>query len=143
LQIIDFYRILIDSMKIKQTIMALSLLIGLGLIFVSPTVSAINCGDIPGGTSILECTKPAGCVGVECSGIWGILLLVINILSVGVGVTAVGGILYGSVMYTTAGGSVDQVKKARTIILNTIIGLAAFALMFSLLNYLIPGGLFS
>lgn len=77
------------------------------------------------------------------SGIWGILLLVINILTAGIGIVAVGGIIYGSVLYASAGGSPEQVKKAKTIIINIVIGLLAFALMYSFLNFIIPGGLFS
>jgi hypothetical protein len=77
------------------------------------------------------------------SGVWGVLLLAINILTAGVGVAAVGGIVYGSLLYTSAGGSPEQVKKAVGIITNVVIGVIAYALMFSGLNFLIPGGLFN
>jgi hypothetical protein len=79
---------------------------------------------------------------VDQTGLWGLLLLAINILTAGVGVAAVGGIVYGSILYTTAGGSPEGVKKAREIITNVIIGIVAYALMYSLLNFIIPGGLF-
>jgi len=154
-------------MKIKQTILALTLLIGIYGLFIVPIASAATCGGIT--TSILSCDVQNGSgvcpdgsiktkaeidsnvkctdgshprVAIEDTGIWGILLLTINILSVGVGVTALGGVVYGSILYTTAGGSPDQVKKARTIIGNVIVGILAYALMFSFLNYIIPGGLF-
>jgi hypothetical protein len=80
---------------------------------------------------------------VSDTGVWGILLLIINILTAGVGIAAIGGIIYGAVMYTTAGGSPEQVKKAMGIITNVVIGVVAYALMFSGLNFLIPGGLFN
>lgn len=80
--------------------------------------------------------------GVESSGVWGLLLMVINILTAGVGIAAVAGIVYGSILYTSAGGSPEQVKKAMGIISNVIIGIVAYALMYALLNFLIPGGLF-
>ncbi len=80
--------------------------------------------------------------GVESTGLWGILLLVINILTAGIGILAVAGIVYGSILYTSAGGSADQVKKARTAITNVVIGIVAYALMYTLLNFIIPGGLF-
>jgi hypothetical protein len=70
-------------------------------------------------------------------------LLAINILTAGVGVAAVGGIVYGAVLYTSAGGSQEQVKKAVGIITNVVIGVVAYALMFSVLNFIIPGGLFN
>lgn len=80
--------------------------------------------------------------GVENSGIWAILLLVINILTAGIGVVAVGGIVYASIIYTTAGGDANQTKKAMTIIADIVIGVVAYALMYSVLNFLVPGGLF-
>ncbi|HEY8992708.1 MAG TPA: hypothetical protein VIM37_02550 [Candidatus Microsaccharimonas sp.] len=76
------------------------------------------------------------------TGIWGVLLFAINILTAGVGVAAVGGIVYGAVLYTSAGGSPEQVKKAMGIITNVVIGVVAYALMYSALNFIIPGGLF-
>lgn len=80
---------------------------------------------------------------VTSSGIWGVLLLILNIMTTGVGVLAVAGIVYGSVLYASAGDSAEQVKKAKGIILNVIIGLIAFGLMYALLNFLIPGGIFT
>ncbi|MDB5179834.1 MAG: hypothetical protein JWN12_466 [Candidatus Saccharibacteria bacterium] len=80
---------------------------------------------------------------VTDTGVWGILLLAINILTAGVGIAAIGGIVYGAILYTSAGGSPEQVKKAMGIITNVVIGVIAYALMFSGLNFLIPGGLFN
>lgn len=80
---------------------------------------------------------------VSDNGVWGVLLLVINILTGGIAIAAVGGIVYGSILYTTAGGSPEQVKKAMGIITNVVIGVVAYALMFSGLNFLIPGGIFN
>ena len=66
----------------------------------------------------------------------------INILSAGIGVVAVGGVVYGSILYTTAGGDVAKVKKAKETIMNVAVGLVMYALLWSFLNYIIPGGLF-
>lgn len=79
---------------------------------------------------------------VESSGVWGLLLFAINILTAGIGVLAVAGIVYGSILYTSAGGNPEQTKKAMGIISNVVIGIVAYALMYALLNFLIPGGLF-
>lgn len=81
--------------------------------------------------------------GVDSSGIWGILLLVINILTAGIGIVAVAGIVYASILYTSAGGSAEQTKKAMTIIADIVIGVLAYALMYAVLNFLVPGGLFN
>jgi amino acid transporter len=98
-----------------------------------------KCGNVQ--TSIINCSQN-GSSGVSNSGIWGILLLVINILSVGVGVLAVGGIVYGAILYGTAADSSEQTKKAKEIIRNVVIGILLYVFMYAFLNYLIPGGVF-
>ena len=126
-------------MKIKQTLLAIVLSISLVGIMVAPTVLA-DCGGTK--TSIVNCNQGGGTT-VESTGIWGLLILVINILSAGVVIAAIGGVVYGSIMYTTSGGSVEQTKKARAIIANTIVGIVLFLAMSAFLNYIIPGGMFS
>lgn len=79
---------------------------------------------------------------VQDSGIWGLLLMVINIMTAGVGILAIAGVVWGSIQYTSAGGSAEQIKKAKDTITNVVIGIVAYALMYALLNFLIPGGLF-
>ena len=81
--------------------------------------------------------------GVENSGVWGLLLIVINILTTGIGIAAVAGIVYGSILYSAAGDSADKVTKARAVIRNVVIGIVAYALMYAALNFIIPGGLFT
>lgn len=132
-------------MKIKQTLKTLlvgaSLLIG-GLAVTAPTTFAETCGGVQ--TAIISCSQPGGKGStVQNTGVWGILLLTINILTAGVGIAAVGGIVYGAILYTSAGGSPEQVKKAMGIITNVVIGVVAYAFMYALLNFLIPGGIFN
>lgn len=106
------------------------------------TGAATTCNNgCPVDTAIVSC-KSVTVAGKTDNGIWSLLLTAINILSAGVGVAAIGGIVYGSILYTSAGGSADQTKKAIEVIRNVIIGLIAYALMFAVLNFIIPGGLF-
>lgn len=93
-----------------------------------------SCGGVD--TSVLSCDDNA-------NGVWSLLVLAINILTAGVFIAAIGGIVYGAILYTTAGGNQEQVKKARTLILNVVIGMVAFAMMFAALQWLVPGGLFN
>jgi hypothetical protein len=143
----------IDSMKIKQTIISLILLFGMSSLIIAPVASAATCGGVTlksgqsccGGavTSVISCSQGGGKTSdPTATGIWGILSLALNILTAAVGVAAVGGVVYGSIMYTTAEGNLDQVKKARMIIANTAIGIVVYALTYALLNFVIPGGLF-
>lgn len=99
------------------------------------------CGSVQ--TSIIQCDQTGTGTDIRNSGIWGILLLVINILTAGVGVAAVAGIIYASILYTSSGGEIDKTKKAMTIISDIVIGVVAYALMYAALNFLVPGGLFT
>jgi hypothetical protein len=126
-------------MKIKQTLIALALLIGVGVLLFTPIVSAETCNQGQPNeyeTSIIPCSTDGQ------GGVLGILLLIIDILTAGIGIAAVGGIIYGAILYTTASGSMEQTKQAKTIIFNVVIGLVAYALMYSFMNYIIPGGIF-
>lgn len=105
------------------------------------TSSSKCCGGV--ATSIIGCTQTGSKSDVQQTGLWGVLLIAINILSAGVGVLAVAGIVYGAIMYTSAGGSAEQTKKAIGIITNVVIGVVAYALMYAVLNFLVPGGLFN
>ena len=132
-------------MKIKQTLITTALLIGIGVLFMSPIVSAETCTDGKGHTfttSVLPCGGTNDGT-VEGFGVWGLLILVINILSAGIAIAAIGGVVYGSIMYTTSGGSVEQTKKARAIIANTVVGIVLYLAMWAFLNYLVPGGIFT
>jgi len=153
-------------MKIKQTLkgsIALTVVaLGLVLVTLPIPVSAISCGGIP--TSIVSCGETGGgtckdgtvvkknqpCADkstpvaiLASTGVWGILVLAIKIMTAGVGVLAVAGIVYGSILYTSAGDSSEKVSKAREVIRNVVIGILAYALMYAVLNFIIPGGLFA
>lgn len=131
-------------MRIKQTVK--QIVAGAVLVFgilavISPLAvsAASTCGGID--TAIIAC-KEDGSGDIEQSGVWGILLLAINILTAGVGVVAVAGIVYASILYSASGGDAANVKKAMTIISDIVIGVIAYALMYAVLNFLVPGGLF-
>jgi len=131
-------------MNIKQKLLqfgfAALLVLGVSSIFVSPAYA--DCGGIP--TSIVNCTQSGGQNStIDQSGLWGVLLLAINILTGLIALAAVGGVVYGAVLYTSAGGNQEQVKKAMGIITNVVIGVITYALMYSISNFLIPGGIFS
>lgn len=99
-----------------------------------------QCGGAE--TAIIRCTADNK-GGIETNGVWYLLLMTINILTAGIGIAAVGGIIYGSILYTSAGDSESQIKKAKEIIQNVIIGLIAYVAMYALLQFIIPGGVFS
>jgi hypothetical protein len=129
-------------MKIKQKISFLLLTLASGaLLSLTPVVANADCGGVK--TSIINCSQKAGAKTAEESPIWGVLLIVLNIMTAGVGILAVGGIVYASILYASAGDKAEQTKKAVSIITNVVIGIVAYGLMYVLLNFLVPGGVFN
>jgi hypothetical protein len=108
---------------------------------ISEPAEGNDCGGVE--TAIIKCSQDNKGDNIENNAIWGLLLIVLNIMTAGVGVLAVAGIVYGAILYTTAENKPDQMKQAISIITNVVIGLVAFALMYAGLNFLIPGGVFS
>lgn len=131
-------------MNIKQTVMRFivgtALALSLIVVAAPATVLAQECGGVQ--TAIISCDQ-TGEGGVENTGLWGVLILAINILTGLVAVAALGGIVYGSILYTSAGGNAEQTKKAMGIITNVVIGIIAYGLMYVGLNFLVPGGVFN
>jgi len=114
----------------------------IGLVVPQSTVTAATCAGVE--TSIIGCTQKGGDnASAKDSGIWGLLLLALNILTAGVGIAAVGGVVYAAILYTSASDRADQVKQAKDVLQNVAIGIAAYGGMYLLLNFLIPGGIFS
>lgn len=73
-------------------------------------------------------------------GIEGLLGLVVKILSYGLGAAAVIGVVVAGIMYLMARDNESQVAAAKQRLLNTVIGLIAWVVMFSVVSWLIPGG---
>jgi hypothetical protein len=70
------------------------------------------------------------------------LEIIINVLSVGVGIVVVGMIIVGGIQYMAAGDNPNAVAAAKQRITNALIALVAFLLTFAFLQWLIPGGIF-
>lgn len=94
-----------------------------------------GCGDIK--TSIIKCNTEGG------NPVMSILLQIINFLAVGVGIAVVGGITWGGMLYASSNGDAGKTKQAITIIVNAVVGLLLFIFMYALINFLVPGGLFT
>ena len=128
------------SMKIPTFLRNILVVFGLlSTVAVAPVASAAGngCAILP-----VDCSSTAAQSGdnVKDTNIYKLLVYGINILTAGIGLAAVGVIVYAGILYTSAGGSNEQVAKAKELITNTVIGLVAYALMYFALNWLIPGG---
>lgn len=93
-----------------------------------------SCSGV--ATSIISCDNTE-------NGVLAILLLAINILSAGIGIVAVGGIIYAAILWTTAEDKAAQITQSKTTIFNIILGLVAYALLFAFVQFLVPGGVFN
>jgi hypothetical protein len=137
-------------MKIKQTILSLGLLLGVATVAL-PSPAFADC--VPDKSKNISCCAGVQVAIISCgtasnktaqdSGVFKLLILILNIMTAGVGILAVGGIAYGAALYASAGDKPEQTKKGMEIIKNVIIGLVAYGLMFVVLNFLIPGGIFN
>lgn len=89
--------------------------------------------------------KWSGCSGgKQAKGqITGVFAQIFGWLSMGVFVAAVGGMIYGGYLYMTSRGNKSQTEKAMGVIRSVVIALVLYYGMFAIMNYLIPGGLFS
>jgi len=86
--------------------------------------------------------KKLFCDDGEGGGGYEIALIVINILTALVGVLGVFGIVVSGITYLTARDNAAQVAKAKKRIIQIVIGLTIFALLYVLAQWLIPGGIF-
>lgn len=111
------------------------------VIFAPFTARALECAALP--KSICDAAEGKSGEGVSNTAIWKLLIWVLNIMIALVGLAATGAIIYAGILYSSAGGSAEMVAKAKKIIMNTVIGIVAFALMYLGLNWLIPGGIFT
>ena len=74
-------------------------------------------------------------------GVYTILNLVIDILSMGVAILGVIGVIVAGIQYMSAKDSEEKTRKAKRRIFEIIIGLAAYAILFAAVQWLLPGGL--
>lgn len=126
-------------MKKYLPFFVISLALGAAL-SVGSVVSAATCGTDADGkpieTSLLQCT------GSSTTSVSAMVLVIINFIAVGVGIAVVAGLALGGFVYAQSGGDASKVKQAKDIILNAIIGLVLFFIMWAGANFLVPGGLF-
>ena len=73
------------------------------------------------------------------SGISEVLKMAVRILTVGISILAVIGITVAGVQYLTAGDKEEQVRKSKRRIVEIIIGIAVFVLLYAILSWLLPG----
>ena len=72
--------------------------------------------------------------GVVC-----ILALVIDIMSIGIGILGAIGITIVGIQYLTAGGNEEKTRKAKQRMFEIVVGLVAYVLIYAVMKWLMPG----
>jgi len=80
------------------------------------------------------------CDACDGGSIYKIIAEVIKILTLIIGPLAIIGIIIAGIMYMTASGDSSRQTKAKRRIVDIVIGLGCYAVMFAFANFLIPGG---
>mgnify|MGYP003616984024 FL=1 len=119
--------------KRNTTILAAITVLSLASVIFIPRFVFADCGGAE--TSVINCN------GEGQDALIDVIKTVIKIMTVGVGVLAVGAVITGGILYSMAGSNPEYMKKAKTIWINTIIGLVIFAFFVTLTNFIIPGGI--
>lgn len=124
---------------VQQAVVALvvgvSVLTGVAFTTTQPA-GALSCSVLP--SDICDKAEAGGTSG----GTFQLLKWVLTVMNALVGIAAVGGVIWAGILYTSAGDKMDQVKKSKTIIIDVVIGLMAYGLMYLALNWIVPGGVF-
>ena len=122
----------------KQTaILAIIAIVG-GFFVVSTPTHALECTILP--QSICDSSEATS---LQDSSIWKTIMMVLQILTAGIGVVATCALGYFAFLYATAGDNSKQTKEAKEKIRNTIVGIVLYGLMYLLIEFLVPGGVFS
>ena len=87
---------------------------------------------------LTDCAKAEDGSG-NGAGVLCILQLVIDIMTIGVGILGVLGITIVGIQYLTAGGSEEKTRKAKRRMFEIMIGLLAYVVIYAVLKWLLPG----
>lgn len=91
----------------------------------------------PGGTPNTDITiKKVPILGGSLTNMIG---NIVNVILVVVGILAVIYLIYGGIMYVTAGGDAEKASKGRVAITNAIIGIVIIMLALAIYNFVIQG----
>ena len=128
----------------KKILLILPAILSLSLMS-APTFAAkegdsCTCSDGRTGTVVVDTAILSGC---DCDGGNGgsvieILNLIVDIMTIGIGILGVIGITIVGIQYLTAGGSEEKTRKAKRRMFEIVIGLVAYVLIYAALKWLLP-----
>jgi hypothetical protein len=105
----------------------------------TPNSGKYTCGS---GKNEVKTKFNFGCLG-KGNPIVDVLFALLRFLSIGVGVVVAMAIILSGIQYATSEGNPEQTAKAKDHIKDAIFALLIYMFIFSILQYLVPGGLFN
>ncbi len=103
-----------------------------------------QCGK---GPDAVKTRFDFGCVGnasqKPIGPIEDLVYALVRFLSYGVGLAIVGSIIVAGIQYSTSEGNPEATQASKNRIQSAVVGLVIYIFAFSLLQYLVPGGIFS
>lgn len=129
--------------KLTQKIASLvaAFLMGIGLVAPALTATpayATSPNTTFGDAAILKTCWSRGENSQNGDGIICVVELVVDILSIVVGVAGVIGIVIVGIQYLTSTGNEEKTRKAKRRLFEIIIGVAAYAVGYAVLKWLLP-----
>lgn len=98
-----------------------------------------KCGE---GKNAIETSIDFGCTG-KGNPIVDISYAIIRFLSFGVGLVIAASIIYAGIQYSASSGNPENSQNAKNRIINSLVGLVFYLLIFAFIQFLVPGGLFN
>ena len=128
--------------KVIQKIFTAIMVLALGAGLVAPALQAAPVyADENADQPKAQAAILTGCAGEENGkggGIICVVRLVVNILTILVGIAGVIGIVIVGIQYITAGGSEEQTRKAKRRLFEIVLGLVAYAAVYGLAQWILP-----
>ncbi|MBO4812604.1 hypothetical protein J5491_00410 [Candidatus Saccharibacteria bacterium] len=90
------------------------------------------------GDTLGENETNCSCDDGKGSSVTDQLNLVVDIMTIGIGILGVIGITIVGIQYLTAGGSEEKTRKAKRRMFEIVIGLVAYVVLFAFIKWLIP-----
>ncbi len=124
----------------KKILLCLATIFTSLTLFFAPVSAAGEC-DCPNGSGVSTTIIGGGCVCDDGKGssVLSILNLVVDIMTIGIGILGLIGVTIVGIQYLTAGGNEEKTKKAKRRMFEIIIGLVAYVILYAALKFLLPG----
>lgn len=113
--------------------LVLTVMVVSGVFVARPALAESKCS-----TSILPDSFCDDAAAKDGQGIKDMLSLVVDIMTAGVGVLGVIGVVIVGIQYLTASGSEEKTRKAKRRLIEIVIGVAAFLLIGAVIKFLMP-----